>query len=941
MLLDQYVLFAVIGLGFGTVYAALATGIVVTYRGTGVINFAAGTLGTWGAYVADELVRRGDLILPVVIVPHRIHLSDTVPTLVAVLLGTVSTIVLGLVTYLVVFRPLRTAPTLAKVVASVGVMLTIQGLVVLRFTTVPRVVRGMLPNGTIEWNGVRFPQDRIWLTGIVVIAALLMAAWFRFSRLGLALRAASENERAIAAAHFSPDLLAALGWALASGFIGLLSILASPLTILNPTFYTFAIVPALAAAMVARLSSIMVATAVGLALGSLQSIVVFTSNKMWWPDWARTGLNDAVPFVVLVVALALIGQSLPERGAVTPDPLPIVERPQLRPMTVLGVTLAALVALLLTSGSYRFGVITSMILVLMSLSIVVLTGAVGQISLAQAAFAGAAGFTLSALTTDLHVPFPVAPLLAACAAVVLGLIVGIPAMRIRGTQLAVVTLGLAVAIERFVFRNNSLTDVGGNPIGTPSLFGLDLRVRAGREIARWQFGVMVLVVVTLTTLLVGNLLRRQTGLRFLSVRSDERTAAGIGVNVAGTKLFAFALSSFLAGLAGSLIGYTRGQLSADSFTAFVGLSFLAFAYLGGIGSISGAILAATFVPLGIGFVVIDRNFPFIAERYLLISGVGLILTAVLNPVGIAGATRLNNKRIAAWWRRRQGLARVETLTGQAKPSMDPVVPRQPAAERTLGDVVLDVRGLSVFYGGLRAVDGVDVHVRGGEIVGLIGPNGAGKTTLLDAISGFVTSEGSVLVAGRNVDDAAPHARARAGLGRSWQSSDLFRDLTVRENLQIASNPKAGLSTLLEPFGLGAVLGGNDVIDETLARFGLEEAAHRRPSELSLGRQKLVSIARATVAAPSVLLLDEPMAGLDDRMSKRLVAHIGNIAAAGTGVLVIDHDTDFIFDVCDRVLVLDFGRVIAQGPRHNVRSDPAVIAAYLGESSLSHRWGNPR
>jgi len=935
--LNQYLLFAVIGLGFGAIYAALATGLVVTHRGTGVINFAAGALGTWAAYVADELIRHGDLILPVVIVPHRIDLGDTVPTIVAVCLGTMSTVALGLITYLLVFRPLRTAPTLAKVVASIGVMLAIQGLVILRFTTVPRAVRGILPNDIIEWSGVNFPQDRIWLAGIVVIAATVMWAWFRFSRLGLALRAASENERAIAAAHFSPDLLAALGWSLASGLIGLLAILASPLTILNPTFFTFAIVPALAAAMVARLSSIMTATFAGLSLGALQSIVVFTSNKAWWPDWARTGLSDAVPFVVLIIALVVIGGSLPERGAIAPDPLPTVERPRLRPAVVVSVTTAGLAAVLLTSGSYRYGVITSITLVLMALSIVVLTGTVGQISLAQAAFAGAAGFTLSALTTDLAVPFPIAPLLAACAAAVLGLIVGLPAVRIRGTQLAVVTLGLAVAIERFVFRNNSFTDVGGNLIERPSLFGIDLHIRAGREIARWQFGVMVLVLVTTATLLVGNLLRRQTGLRFLSVRSDERTAAGIGVNVAGTKLFAFALSSFLAGLSGSLIGYSRGQLSADSFTAFVGLSFLAFAYLGGIGSISGALVAATFVPLGIGFVVIDRNVPFIAERYLLISGVGLVLTAVFNPVGIAGATRQNNRRIAAWWGKRHGRSPVETLTGQGAAVFETATPIPPRKDRSFGDVVLELQGVSVTYGGLCAVDDFELQVRAGEIVGLIGPNGAGKTTLLDAISGFIPYEGSIMVAGTSVDDAPPHIRARAGLGRSWQSADLFRDLTVRENLLIAAEPRANASTLLEPIRVGPVSRGSDVIDSTLMRFGLQETAHRRPSELSLGRQKLVSVARAIVANPSVVLLDEPMAGLDDRMSRRLLADIGNIAGSGVGVLVIDHDTDFIFEVCDRVLVLDFGRVIAQGPRREVRSDPAVIAAYLGESTLLHRW----
>jgi branched-chain amino acid transport system ATP-binding protein len=259
------------------------------------------------------------------------------------------------------------------------------------------------------------------------------------------------------------------------------------------------------------------------------------------------------------------------------------------------------------------------------------------------------------------------------------------------------------------------------------------------------------------------------------------------------------------------------------------------------------------------------------------------------------------------------------------------------AERALGPVVLTIDDLTVSYGGLRAVDHVNVNVHGGEIVGLIGPNGAGKTTLLDAISGFVPYSGSITVTGTTIDHLAPHARARSGLGRSWQSADLFRDLTIRENLIVASEPAAGLSVLLDALRPGSPPGSNLQIDDTLAQLSLTNAADRLPGELSLGRQKLVSVARALVSSPAVILLDEPVAGLDDRISRRLLSDIRKIADTGTGVLVIDHDTDFMFEVCDRVLVLDFGRVIAEGPGRTVRHDPAVVAAYLGEAAVPPRW----
>jgi branched-chain amino acid transport system permease protein len=261
---------------------------------------------------------------------------------------------------------------------------------------------------------------------------------------------------------------------------------------------------------------------------------------------------------------------------------------------------------------------------------------VGQISLAQAAFAGSAGFVLSKIGTGL--PFPLSLLAAALAATALGLLVAVPALRVRGVQLAVVTLAAGVAIEQLVFQNPKLTAAGGNLIPDARIFGVDLAVRRGAELARWQFGALVLVVLTLAALAVANLGRSGTGRALLAVRSNERAAASIGVDVAAAKLLAFGVSAFLAGLGGALIGYSRGQLSADSFGVSVSLTLLAFAYLGGITSVGGALVAGTLAPLGIGYVVLDRSTD-IGEHYLLVSGILLVATAVLNPGGIAGSVR--------------------------------------------------------------------------------------------------------------------------------------------------------------------------------------------------------------------------------------------------------------------------------------------------------------
>ena len=944
--MDQYLLFAVVGLGFGCIYAAVAMGVVITYRGTGIINFATGSMAMWGAYVYDELGRTGDLVIPVVVVPHRIPIMTNPPWLLQFVLAVLSCTLVGLIVHFAVFRPLRNAPVLAKVVSSVGVLLTLQSLVVLQFASTPRAVPPIVPNEVVTISGISFARDRLWITLVVIGFAVALWAYFRFTRLGLATRAAAENERAASLARFSPQFLAGSTWVLSSTAVGIIVILTSPITILNPLTYTFAIVPALAAALIGRFRSIAVTVTAALALGSFQSIVTFQSSKDWWPDWAITGLADAVPFIVIIVALFLVGDALPTRGAVESDPLPEVLKPNLSAQrVVLSVALGA-VAIIATDGSWRFGVITSMIVAIIMLSLVLLTGLIGQISLAQAAIAGTAGFALSILSQDAGIPFPIAPILAAVIAGVFGVIVGVPALRIRGAQLAVVTLAGAVALERFIFRNPELSKAEGNLIPDAEILGFSLGVREGRTIARVEFGLFVLVVLVVMTLLVANLARSATGRRFLAVRSNERAGAAAGIDVSSTKLLAFGLASFLAGVGGSLIGYSRGQLSADSFATLVGLSFLAFAYLGGITSISGALIAGTFAPLGIGFVLFDRLFD-LGRSYGLVAGIGLILTAILNPDGIAGANRKN-------WAAMKARFGDVPVAGVGQPALvgansqqvsssdadattaeiDVVetrtsTPRSASARRDGDRGRLQVDGLSVSYGGLIANDTVTLDVHPGEVVGLIGPNGAGKTTFIDAITGFTPCAGQVSFDGQPLDRLSPHRRARAGLTRTWQSLEIFTDLTVEENLRVASEQATPGSVLLDLVKPGRL---TDLaqIDWAIELLGLGEIRHAMPAELALGQQKLVGVARALASQPSVVLLDEPAAGLDTAESRSLGARLGDIVANDIAALLVDHDMGLVLDVCDYIYVLDFGRVIAAGTPAEIRADDTVIEAYLGE-----------
>jgi ABC-type branched-subunit amino acid transport system ATPase component/ABC-type branched-subunit amino acid transport system permease subunit len=587
--------------------------------------------------------------------------------------------------------------------------------------------------------------------------------------------------------------------------------------------------------------------------------------------------------------------------------------------------------LAVTSGSYRFGVITSLASALVALSLVVLTGMVGQISLAQAAFAGVAGLVLSKVGTD--IPFPLSLLLAAVFAALAGVIVGLPALRIRGAQLAVVTLAAALTLEKFVFANPKLLNATQNLIPNPKLFGINLSIRSGRDIARFPFGIMVLVVVVVAFVLVGNLMRAGTGRKMLAVRSNERAASSIGISVAGIKLSTFALASFLAGLGGAMIGYSRGQLSADSFGVFVGLSFLAIAYLGGITSASGALVAGAASALGIVFVVFDRNL-HLGSYYALFSGVSLILTVVLNPVGIAGKTRADvDKQLAARATRRKAKRPAPLSLGQefgAEFGDEPSL--ADATARDIGDVVLRTAGVSVKYGGLVAVNDVTIEVRAGEIVGLIGPNGAGKTSFVDAITGFTPCVGEVYLAGERMSGVPAHQRARRGLVRTWQSVELFEDLSAASNVRVSDDiGRDGWKFIRDMFRPNPP--PTQAVHDAIALMSLGDVADRRPSELPLGRQKALGVARSLALKPKVLLLDEPAAGLDTSESIAFGDHLKQIAATGVACLLIDHDMHLVLGVCDRIYVIEFGTQIAGGRPDEVRRDPAVVAAYLGSSQV--------
>ncbi|WP_109524575.1 branched-chain amino acid ABC transporter permease/ATP-binding protein [Nocardia aurea] len=899
--------FLLLGLGAGAVFAALALALVVIYRSSGVIHFATGSIALYTAYTYAFL-RKGELLVLIPGLPKSIDLGDDPGFWASAAISLGIAAVLGAVLYLLVFRPLRTAPPVAKAVASIGLMVIFTELAVLRVGTAPIGVKPIFPTGRWSFGGVSIPKDRVWFALTIVVVAVALAAIYRFTRFGLATRAAAESEKGAYVSGLSPDRVAAWNWMIGTAVAGLSGILIAPIVPLAPTAYTLFIVPALAAAILGRFSSVVGAVLAGLMIGMLQSEAQYLAGVHGWLP--SSGSAELVPLVLIVLFLVIRARELPARGAVILSSLGRAPRPDRILLCTAIPAVVAMISLAALNNEWRAGLITSLIFSVIALSLVVVTGYAGQVSLAQLALAGAAGFLLGPIADSWGVPFPFAPLVAAAAASALGVVVGLPALRVRGLTVAVVTLALAYAIEAVWFRNSDIVSSSGVRIPPARLFGYDLGIGSGTEYPRLAFGVLCLIVLIAVGVAVAILRRSRLGARMLAVRANERSAAASGINVVRTKLVAFAIGGFIAGIGGCLMAYQQTTVSFEPFAALAGLALFATVYLVGVTSVSGGLLAGLLGAGGIVFVALDKLVAG-ADWYQVAVGIGLVLTVLLNPEGLVGP----GHRLAGRLRARNNPTPTITTT---------YIPDNAALEPEPIEIseqdALTLHEVTVRYGGVVAVDLVDLSVPRGAIVGLIGPNGAGKTSLIDAISGFAPANGRITLGDNRIDELRSFERIRAGLGRTFQAVELYDDLSVSENVLVGRTSR-GRKTERD----------HSELDELFELLDLTEVRDVPVGELSHGMRQLVSIARALAGRPRVLLLDEPAGGLDTNESRWLADRLRAIRASGVSILLVEHDMGLVLSLCDRIHVLDFGRTLATGTPSQIRNDRAVAEAYLGSA----------
>jgi branched-chain amino acid transport system permease protein len=566
------------------------------------------------------------------------------------------------------------------------------------------------------------------------------------------------------------------------------------------------------------------------------------------------------------------------------------------------------------------------IFVLLSIGLNVVVGAAGMLDLGYIAFFAVGSYTAAVHTTTFHWNAWLALPVCILAASVAGVLLGAPTLRLRGDYLAIVTLGFGEIVRIVANNTNSLGAARGiNGIRHPTPFGLE----------DLPYYYLTLVAIALALLVSVRLNNSRVGRSWSAIREDEEAAEIMGVPTFNMKLWAFAVGASTSGLGGWIFATKVAYISPDSFPFFLSVTILACVVLGGTGSLPGVIAGAFLIA-------------FLPE-YLRDAAAGEQITKFLNKVIGAHATDITDYRVMLF-----GLAIILVMIFRPKgliPSrlggmVETAAPTQEEAEelsdpgltgnRTnqLGEPCLEISGLTVDFGGVRALDNVTLSVPTGSIVGVIGPNGAGKTTLFNVITGVVEpTAGELALDGASLLGKKPHKICQAGIARTFQNIRLFPDLSARTNVAV------GLDAHHKTSVFGALIpnrrrsqeekDAHARSDALLAFVGLRGRGDERAGSMPYGDQRRLEIARALATDPCLLLLDEPGAGMNKTEKATLVALVRKIRDQGITIVLIEHDMNLVMGLVGEVTVLDFGRVIASGAPASVQSNQAVIEAYLG------------
>jgi ABC-type branched-subunit amino acid transport system ATPase component/ABC-type branched-subunit amino acid transport system permease subunit len=955
----------VLGLVHGLSYSLIGLGLLLVYKSTRVLNFAQGEIGAVGAG-----------LIPLLVLAHHVNYWLALPLalLVSTALGGVTEVIL---------RRLRHAPRLVLLVATIGLSQAYYSLFVVLSTIGMKqpIFRGTYPvpiRAVLDVGRLRLTPGDLLMVGCVPVIVVLLAIFLKYTKVGLQSRAAAENYDAACLGGIRVPKVSFAVWAIAGLLAGISAVLLGPT---RPVFVAEPLGPSLlvrgiAAAMIGGLSSFPGVFAGGLLIGVIEALFTF--------NYPTSGVLDLVIFLLIAVSLLVRRQlrSAARGGEERAEAMVVSDRhldrrvarlPAVRlanaALIVVGLGAAAAIPMFMSNGN-RVLATGTLLFAMVGLSLVLLVGYAGQVSLGQFALVGI-GAAVGANMARLGQPKVVAIVVAVAAGGVAALVIGVPALRIRGLFLAVVTLAFALATQTWLFNQRWLVPTGAEEhLVRSRWFGLD----TSRELNYFWLNLIFFVVAAVV---VHHVRRTGVGRSMLAIRDNEPAAATIGISPTVRKLQSFILSGMIAALAGYLYGGLLVRFTSSStFTPDLSLTVLAMVIVGGASTVTGAIVGAMWVQGVSQFIA--PLFPPAAQGVvdLLVAGPGVVAVLLFMPGGISEKlfdirdgvvrrylrsrpdTRALEQEVFRAGELVLATGAVEPGTDVPVPSLSPDGPGPPPELIPLGSVTsrrpglraahppatatvaaLEARRIRVNFGGIRALTDVSMFAMPGEVVALVGPNGAGKTTLFDALSGQLRpAAGTTILHGHDITRLRPEARARLGMSRTFQQALLFRDLTVSEVFKAASECETPSRIVPSVLGLPSArkaerkrqAEADDIID----LLGLQTFAHRRVAELSTGTRRIVELGCAVAVGGDVLLLDEPSSGVAQRNMATLQQLLADVRRHLHATLVIiEHNIPLVAGLADRVYVLASGEVLVQGPPSVLRDDKRVVEAYLG-----HRRG---
>jgi ABC-type branched-subunit amino acid transport system ATPase component/ABC-type branched-subunit amino acid transport system permease subunit len=680
--------------------------------------------------------------------------------------------------------------------------------------------------------------------------------------------------------------------------------------------------------MVGGLTSFPLAMVGGMALGVIDVLVKLNTNAGTHP-----GQPQLVVFLILLVLVLVRGRtgaagesagwSLAGRSrSLSRDIADLALVKWVSRLAAVGVLIgAAAVPLIVNTNSDRNKFAVVLVTLIVALSATLLTGWAGQLSLGQFAFVGVGAFMTAYYAKAL--PYPVAVGIGTLWGALIAVIIGVPALRVKGLYLAMITLGFQIMATAWLFPQKRLSlggSAGSTKLFHSYVFGWNMKQD------KTAYYYVCLVAALIVIFIVSRVRASGIGRSLIAVRENENSAAAFTVSPTRAKLVAFGLSGAIAAFAGGLyVASVRQTMEASIyFPASQSLRIVAIAVVGGVMSIMGAVLGT--------FVIewVPAMFDGSSEIKLFTSGIGMLILLMYFPGGLISIAHNLRDLLFGWIARRVGL--------KPKPKAERAAVATLSARAAKGDAAaalpLRTTDVTVRFFGRPATHNVSIVVNPGEVVGLIGTNGAGKSTFMNAVSGFVPSTGRIELFGEDIGDKAAYRRARLGMGRAFQNAKLFGALTVRETVMTALEARS--RSLLLPSMLSVPPSPiqerrkRREAAEIMSYLGLGRYADQTMAELSTGTRRIVELACLIALDSKLLLLDEPTAGVAQKETEAFGPLITTIQRElGAAILLIEHDMPLVMSISDRIYCLEAGEVIAEGTPDAVRNDPKVIASYLG------------